>query len=171
MATDTVLIYSKIINYLKEKKGKENKLIFLDDILEEVNESYVPSSVKEILINYLKYNSKIEFRCIFEKYMFKFKPYYEINQNSKKDMKKSLVKIVKDHQESGNGGILLDNLNESLYNYDEFFKLNNDLNDFIIINGQDKKKIVFYNDLNFNMEIDPIFVKIWRENNFIPKIS
>ena len=51
METDTVLIYSKIIHYLKEKKGKENKLIFLDDILEEVNESNVPLTVKEILIN------------------------------------------------------------------------------------------------------------------------
>ena len=63
----------------------------------------------------------------------------------------------------GRGGILLEELQESLPNCDKIIRILEDKGDIWLVNRPaDKKKIVFYHDNSDDFEVDDDFVKLWR---------
>ena len=110
------------------------------------------------------------------KYMFK--PPYKIRD------RKGLLKLLRQYDLKGLGGVLLDDVTESLPNYDKVLKvscpflisqtngktshrtfvqlqqLNNDI--VYITRPIDKKKVLFYNDRTAATQIDEEFQKLWR---------
>lgn len=88
-------------------------------------------------------------------YLFK-PPYSMIN-------KKSLLKVLRQHDLKGLGAIYLDDIQESLPKCDKVMRSLIDEEKVIVLNRPaDKKKVVFYYDHTADFEIDPEFQKLWR---------
>lgn len=86
---------------------------------------------------------------------YQFKPMFKIKDG------KSLLRLLKQHDLKGLGGILLDDVQESLPNCDKVLKAR--APDILFITRPiDKKKILFYNDKTANFAVDEEFQKLWR---------
>ncbi|XP_032689887.1 general transcription factor IIE subunit 2-like [Odontomachus brunneus] len=86
---------------------------------------------------------------------FVFKAMYKIKD------KKSLLRLLKQHDLKSLGGILLEDIQESLPHYEKYLKnLQNEI--LFITRPLDKKKIVFYNDKTAQFPIDKEFQKLWK---------
>ena len=86
---------------------------------------------------------------------FMFKPPFKIKDG------KSLLRLLKAHDLKGLGGVLLDEVQESLPHCEKVLK--HRASDIIFITRPiDKKKILFYNDRSANFSVDEEFQKLWR---------
>jgi transcription initiation factor TFIIE subunit beta len=74
---------------------------------------------------------------------------------------KSLLRLLKAQDLKGLGGVLLDDVQESLPQCDKILK--NRASEIIFITRpNDKKKVLFYNDRTCNFIVDEDFQKLWR---------
>jgi transcription initiation factor TFIIE subunit beta len=88
---------------------------------------------------------------------FIFKPMYKIRDG------KTLLKLLKQHDLKGLGGVLLDDIQESLPHCEKVLKQR--APDIVFITRPiDKKKILFYNDKTANFAVDEEFQKLWRSS-------
>lgn len=147
-------ILAKIVKYMKTRhqEGDDHPLT-LDEILDETNQLFVTNNIKTWLeTEALPNNPKIELTL--EK-KFIFKPPLKIKD------KKSLLRLLKQYDLKGQGGILLEEVQESLPHCEKVLKhLQNEI--VYITRPVDKKKVVFYNDKTANLNIDDDFQKLWR---------
>ncbi|CAL1680621.1 unnamed protein product [Lasius platythorax] len=147
-------VLAKIVKHMKARhqEGDDHPLT-LEEILDETNQLDVGSKVKQWLqTEALVKNPKIE---VTSDCRFAFKPMYKIKD------KKSLLRLLKQHDLKGLGGILLEDIQESLPHCDKHLKnLHNEI--LYITRPLDKKKIVFYNDKTAQFPIDEEFQKLWR---------
>ncbi|XP_008551982.1 transcription initiation factor IIE subunit beta [Microplitis demolitor] len=147
-------VLAKIVKHMKARhQDGDDHPLALEEILDETNQLDVGTKVKQWLqTEALIQNPKIETT---PDNRFSFKPMYKIKD------KKSLLRLLKQHDLKGLGGILLDDIQESLPHCDKHLK--NLQNDILFIHRPlDKKKIVFYNDKGTTMQIDDEFQKLWR---------
>ena len=73
------------------------------------------------------------------------------------------MKLLKQYSIKGKGGILLEDLQESLPKCDSIIKKLEDNGDIWLVNRPaDKKKVVFFHDESDNFEVHEDFVKLWR---------
>ena len=86
---------------------------------------------------------------------FQFKPMYKIKDG------KSLLRLLKQHDLKGLGGVLLDDIQESLPHCEKVLK-HRAAEIVFITRTIDKKKILFYNDRTANFTVDEEFQKLWR---------
>ncbi|VVC90968.1 transcription initiation factor IIE subunit beta [Leptidea sinapis] len=147
-------VLARIVRHMKARhqEGDDHPLS-LDDILDETNQLDVGNKIKQWLqTEALQNNPKIE--CTPDsKYIFK--PVYKIKD------KKSLLRLLKQQDLKGLGGIFLEDVQESLPHCERALKhLANEI--LYIIRPTDKKKILFYNDKTANFDVDEEFVKLWR---------
>jgi transcription initiation factor TFIIE subunit beta len=76
---------------------------------------------------------------------------------------KTLLKLLKQHDLKGLGGVLLDDIQESLPHCEKVLKQR--APDIVFITRPiDKKKILFYNDKTANFAVDEEFQKLWRSS-------
>ncbi|XP_061933111.1 transcription initiation factor IIE subunit beta isoform X1 [Apis cerana] len=176
-------VLAKIVKHMKARhqEGDDHPLT-LEEILDETNQLDVGSKVKQWLqTEALVKNPKIE---VTSDGRFVFKAMYKIKD------KKSLLRLLKQQDLKGLGGILLEDIQESLPHCDKHLKVN--INAIILILSTDtvynmtaifiriyqfqslqneilfitrpldKKKIVFYNDKTAQFPIDDEFQKLWR---------
>ncbi|XP_014205514.1 general transcription factor IIE subunit 2 [Copidosoma floridanum] len=147
-------ILTKIVQHMKARyqEGEDHPLT-LEEILDETNQLDVGVRAKQWLQGEsLTQNPKIEVTPD-GKYSFKSK--YKLKD------KKSLLRLLKQHDLRGMGGILLEDIQESLPHSEKHLKnLQNEL--LYITRSQDKKKIVFYNDKTAHFPVDEEFQKLWR---------
>lgn len=147
-------VLAKIVKHMKQRHqlGDDHPLT-LDEILDETNQLDVASKVKQwLLTEALVQNPKLEQT---PEGGFLFKPPYKIRD------KKALLRILKQHDLKGLGGILLDDVQESLPNCEKALKhLSNEI--IYVTRPIDKKKILFYNDRTAQMVVDEEFQKLWR---------
>jgi transcription initiation factor TFIIE subunit beta len=146
-------ILTKIIHYMKERhlRGEEHPLS-IEEILDETNQLDIGSSTKTwLLTEALPNNPKLEHI----QGRFEFKPMYKIKDG------KSLLRLLKQHDLKGLGGVLLDDIQESLPHCEKVLK--HRASEIIFITRPiDKKKILFYNDRTANFSVDEEFQKLWR---------
>lgn len=92
----------------------------------------------------LRDNPKLE---VFEDGLrFSYKPVYKLKDG------KSLLKLLKQQDLKGLGGVMLDDIQESLPHCDKVLKAR--ANDIVYITRTtDKKKILFYNDRSANLNV------------------
>ncbi|KDR19867.1 Transcription initiation factor IIE subunit beta, partial [Zootermopsis nevadensis] len=147
-------VLAKIVKYMRSRhqEGDDHPLS-LDEILDETNQLDVGSKVKQwLLTEALVNNPKIE---VSTEGKFIFKASYKIKD------KKSLLRLLKQQDLKGLGGILLEDVQESLPHCDKAMKaLQNEI--IYISRPNDKKKIVFYNDKTAALPVDEEFQKLWR---------
>lgn len=146
-------ILAKIITYMKKRylEGEDYPLS-LDEIIDETQQLDIDNKLKTWLnVDALRNNPKIEV-TIDDK--FSYKPPLKIRN------KTAFLKLLKLHDLKGLGGLLLDEIQESLPRCDKIMKIVE--NEIIVIERPDKKKIIFYNDKTANLSIDEDFQKLWR---------
>ncbi|GBP55574.1 General transcription factor IIE subunit 2 [Eumeta japonica] len=147
-------VLARIVRHMKARhqEGDDHPLT-LDEILDETNQLDVGNKVKQWLqTEALENNPKIE--CLPDG-KFIFKPVYKIKD------KKSLLRLLKQHDLKGLGGILLEDVQESLPHCERALKhLSHEI--LYIARPTDKKKIMFYNDKTATLNVDDEFVKLWR---------
>lgn len=81
-----------------------------------------------------------------DKQRFSFKPVFKLKDG------KSLVKLLKHYDLKGLGGVMLDEIQESLPHCEKVLKMR--ANDIVYITRPtDKKKILFYNDRSANITV------------------
>jgi len=148
-------VLAKIVKHLKtlHQEGGDHALT-LEEILDETNQLDVGVKITQWLRSEaLSNNPKVE---VTPDGKYQFKPPYKIRD------RKGLLKILKQHDLKGLGGILLDDIQESLPNHEKVLKaLANDI--VYIMRPIDKKKILFLNDRTANTQIDEEFQKLWRQ--------
>ncbi|XP_058793437.1 transcription initiation factor IIE subunit beta [Phymastichus coffea] len=147
-------ILTKIVQHMKARhQDGDDHPLTLDEILDETNQLDIGSRNKQwLLVEALPQNPKIEV-TVEGKYIFKAQ--YKIKD------KKSLLRLLKQHDLKGLGGIMLEDIQESLPHSERHLKnLQNEI--LYITRAQDKKKIVFYNDKTAQIPIDEEFQKFWR---------
>lgn len=147
-------VLAKIVRHLKTRhQDGDDHPLALEELLDETNQLDVGNKVKQWLLNEaLIRNPKVE---VTPEQKFLFKPPYKVRD------KKGMLKLLKHHDLKGLGGILLEDIQESLPNCEKILRLLN--NEIIYIQRPiDKKKILFYNDRTANLNVDEDFQKLWR---------
>ncbi|XP_032690594.1 general transcription factor IIE subunit 2-like isoform X2 [Odontomachus brunneus] len=147
-------VLAKIVKHMKARhQDGDDHALTLEEILDETNQLDVGLKVKQWLqTEALIKNPKIE---VTSDGRFVFKAMYKIKD------KKSLLRLLKQHDLKGLGGILLEDIQESLPHCEKHLKnLQNEI--LFITRPLDKKKIVFYNDKTAQFPVDEEFQKLWR---------
>ncbi|CAH1708632.1 transcription initiation factor IIE subunit beta [Aphis gossypii] len=147
-------VLTKIVKYIRARhQDGDDHPLTLDELLDETNQLDVGTKVKTWLeTEALPGNPKIE-RTSDGKYMFK--PPYKLKD------RKALLKLLKQQDLKGLGGIMMDDIQESLPNCEKALKhLQNEI--LYVCRPGDKKKVMFYNDKSATIEINEEFKKMWR---------
>ncbi|XP_005111936.1 general transcription factor IIE subunit 2 [Aplysia californica] len=150
-------ILTKIVKHMKTKhQSGLNDPLELEEILDETSQLDITTKMRrwlstESLVN----NPKITVVKEDGVNKFCFKPKFDIHD------RRSLMKLLKSYDIHGRGGILMDDIEESLPNMDKVLK---SLQEHIIFvtRPTDKKQILFYNDRYCRFSIDEDFQKLWR---------
>nr|XP_043066057.1 general transcription factor IIE subunit 2-like [Drosophila bipectinata] len=148
-------VLAKIVKYMRARhQDGDDHALTIDEILDETNQLDIGHSVKNWLAGEaLKNNPKITVSDGGQK--FNFKPVYKIKDG------RALMRLLKQHDLKGLGGVLLDDVKESLPNCEKFLK-NKAAEIHIVTRPGDKKKILFYNDKTATLSVDDEFKKLWR---------
>jgi len=155
-------VLTKIVRHMKSRHLEgEDQPLTLEDVLDETSQLDVDSRTKYWLsTEALKSNPKISAspgsgRDGSTTYLFK--PTFHILT------KKALMKLLRQYSIKGKGGILLDDLIESLPKCESIIKKLEENDDiWIIQRPADKKKIVYYHDNGDDFDVHDDFVKLWR---------
>ena len=147
-------VLAKIVKHMKTRhqQGFVHPLT-IDEILDETKQLDVGSKQRHWLITEaLLNNPKID---VVDGTTYVFKPKYSIRN------KKGLMNLLKNQDLHGLGGVLIDDIEESLPNASKAFKT---LAEHIVFVTRpiDKKKVLFYNDKYCQFNIDEEFQKMWR---------
>lgn len=149
-------VLAKIVKHMRTRhqEGDMHPLT-IEEILDETNQLDVGSKVKlwlqtEALVNNPKIDVTLDGK-------FHFKAMYKLKD------RKSLLKLLRQQDLKGLGGILLEDVQESLPHCEKALKTLQNQNEIIyVIRPMDKKKILFYNDRTATLPIDEEFQKLWR---------
>ncbi|KAK3597913.1 hypothetical protein CHS0354_042251 [Potamilus streckersoni] len=150
-------ILTKIVKHLKTKHQEGDSYgLEIDEILDETNLLDIGSKNKHWLITEALVNNP-KVRVIEEDGMKKyaFLPKYKIRD------KKGLLNLLKNQDLHGYGGILMDDIEESLPNMLKVLK-QLDKQITYVTRPSDKKKVLFYNDRYCQFIVDEEFQKQWR---------
>jgi len=150
-------ILTKLVKHMKTRhQSGMNDPLELEELLDETSQLDINSKMRhwlstESLVN----NPKVTVMKEDGVNKFCFKPKFEIYD------KKGLLKLLKHYDLHGKGGLLYEDIEESLPNMQKVMKA---LQDYVIVvlRPQDKKQIVFYNDKYCKFTVDEEFQKLWR---------
>ncbi|XP_006823208.1 general transcription factor IIE subunit 2-like [Saccoglossus kowalevskii] len=147
-------ILAKIVNHMKVRHQRgDTYALTIDEILDETNQLDVGLKQKHWLITEaLCNNPKIQ---VSESNKYSFKPKYNLRG------RKDLLRLLDRHDQKGLGGILLEDIQESLPMAEKAVKILGD-QIIIVVRPVDKKKILFYNDKSCQFTVDEDFQKLWR---------
>ncbi|XP_045461003.1 general transcription factor IIE subunit 2 [Harmonia axyridis] len=149
-------VLAKIVKHMKTRhQDGETHALTLDEILDETNQLDIGSKVKHWLqTEALVDNPKIE---ALPDNKFLFKSTYKLKD------KKSLLKLLRQHDLKSLGGVLMDDVQESLPHCEKVLKSLLNQNEIVIVQRTvDKKKILFYNNQRTGSLIDEEYQKLWR---------
>lgn len=146
-------VLAAIVDFMKNRHlQRKFEPLSLDEILDQIKYTDISSNDKAWLGNEaLKGNSKL----VHKDGKFSFKPKYNVKD------KKQLLKLLERHEEAGLGGILLDDIRESLPDADEVVKAAGRRIMFIT-RPTDKKVILFFKNDQHQLKVDEEFQKHWR---------
>lgn len=164
-------VLTKIVRHMKFRHMEgEDQPLTLDEILDETNQLDVSGQVKHWLVEEaLRNNPKIEVRTRemagslegqpqVAATAYIFRPPFNITS------KKGLIKLLEQYDRKGLGGIVLEDLQESLPRCDKILSNLVDQDRILVISGAEKKKVVFLKESAEQLQIlvDEEFQKLWR---------
>ncbi|KAI0232808.1 General transcription factor IIE subunit 2 [Lamellibrachia satsuma] len=147
-------ILAKIVKFMKQRRQEGDMFpLTIDEILDETNQPDASIRHKHWLVTEaLNNNPKIE---VVEGDKYLFRPTLSVRD------RKGLLRLLDKHDQHGLGGILMDDVEESVPRTQKVLK---QLGDQVLIVNRpiDKKKILFYNDKSYNFKVDDELQKLWR---------
>lgn len=149
-------ILAKIVKHMKQRFAQgDSEPLGLDELLDETNQLDIGHRQKQWLESgALSDNPKIEMTADGK---YAFKPTFKLRD------RKSLLRLLEKYDIQGKGGILLDDVMESLPNAEKILKQLEQTDSVIIINRTvDKKRVLFYNDKSLKFPVEEDFQKMWR---------
>ncbi|KAL1448396.1 hypothetical protein WDU94_005588 [Cyamophila willieti] len=149
-------VLAKIVKHMKQRhQDGDDHPLNIDEILDETNQLDVGNKVKTWLsTEALQNNPKIE---VIDGTRFLFKAVFKLKD------RKGLLKLLKQHDLKGIGGVLLDDVRESLPHCEKALKHLSLQNEIIYVTRPaDKRKVLFYNDKSAQLDLDEDFQKLWR---------
>ncbi|WAR23917.1 T2EB-like protein [Mya arenaria] len=150
-------ILAKVVNFMKARHLREDGYpLSLDEILDETNQTDVGNKNKHwLMTEALPNNQKLTQVDEDGEKKYKYNPKLIIKD------RRALLNLLKQHDLHGEGGLLLDDVEESLPNSAKAIqKLGDSV--LTIARPNDKKKILFYNDKYCQFKVDEEFIKLWR---------
>lgn len=150
-------ILAKIVNFMKKQHQENNAYpMTIDEILEETSQLDIGNKNKYWLVSEaLPNNQKIKVLQEDGETKYKYLPTFDIKD------RKAFLNLLKRFDLHGEGGILLDDVEESLPDCQKALKRLGD-NVTYVTRPNDKKKVLFYNDKYCQFNIDEEFTKLWR---------
>lgn len=150
-------ILANIVKFMKTRhQNGDTYPLDLDEVLDETNQLDIGNKNRHWLATEaLQNNPKIKIVHEDGVEKFLFKPKYDIPN------RKALLNLLKRHDLHGDGGVLLEDVEESCPNCQKALKVLGD-NVLYITRPNDKKQILFYNDKYCQFTIDEEFQKLWR---------
>ena len=141
-----------IVEFMKARHlNRKTESLSLDEILDKIKYTDISNADKTWLRNEaLTGNAKL----VNKDGKFTFNPKYHIKD------KKQLLKLLGRHQERGIGGVLLDDIRESLPEADDVVKSARKRITFIT--GQDKKVVLFFKNNQHSIKVEEEFQQHWR---------
>ncbi|KAK7090466.1 transcription initiation factor IIE subunit beta-like [Littorina saxatilis] len=150
-------VLARIVKHMKLRhQDGDTEALLLDEILDETNQLDITVSIRHWLATEaLANNPKMVVKDSSEGRKFAFKPKLDIRD------KRGLMKLLKNYDLIGKGGVLMEDVEESLPNAPKAVK---QLEDHLIIVSRpvDKKKVLFYRDKTLNFGVDDDYKKMWR---------
>ncbi|XP_074656473.1 general transcription factor IIE subunit 2-like [Tubulanus polymorphus] len=147
-------VLTRIVKFMKIRHQRaETHPLTLEEILDETKQLDVGMRMRHWLsTEALGNNPKI---TVVDGNKYLFKPKFTIRD------RRSLLKLLDKYDQRGLGGILMDDISESLPRCDRILKI---LGDQVlqVPRGADKKVVLFYNDKSFQFEADEELQKLWR---------
>ncbi|XP_076064764.1 transcription factor IIEbeta isoform X2 [Oratosquilla oratoria] len=140
----------------RHQEGESHPLS-IDEILDETNQLHIGSKIKTWLITEsLPNNPKIQDADGTGRYIFK--PSLRVSD------RKSLMKLLRHNDMKGLGGILIDDIQESLPHCDKIMKqVDKDI--LKIVRQTDKKQIIFFHDKGIQFPVEKEFIQLWRNTS------
>ncbi|XP_071826451.1 general transcription factor IIE subunit 2-like [Apostichopus japonicus] len=146
-------VLAKIVNYMRVRHQQGDTYpLSIKDVLDETNQTDISHTLKNWLINEaLPNNPKIALEggdCV-------YKPPFKLQG------KKDLLRLLNRYDQQGLGGILMEDIVESLPNAEKCFRI---LGSRVIVvtRCNDKKKVVYYNDKAFLLQVNEEFRELWN---------
>lgn len=149
-------ILAKIVNSMKERYlNQDSEAVTFEELLDETNQLDLSSKQKQWLLSEsLPNNPRIQ---VTHDGRYAYKAVFNLKD------KKSLIRLLDKYDSRGLGSITLDDVKESLPNAERIVKNLVDNKKIIMVTRPvDKKRVLFYNDLQLNFSVDEEFQKAWR---------
>lgn len=151
-------VLATIIDAMK-KRHLESKFdpLSLDEILDNIKYTDIDSDVKSWLANQaLVQNSKL----ICKDGKFAFKAIYNIRN------KKTFLELLQKHDTEGQGGMLFDDVEESLPSAERIVQNTTSKGLVLpVVRSTDKKVVLFHNDTHHLIDVDEKFKELWRHSS------
>jgi signal recognition particle GTPase len=116
--------------------------------LEDMQQNLTPNNMDQDITDWLRQalieNPKVDYDPMARKFMFK--PSLPIKKRS------DLGKLLRQYDEKGLGGVMMGDIGEALANPEKVVKKLGD--SALVIQRQDKEKVVFYKNPNLDIEVD-----------------
>ncbi|XP_038076954.1 general transcription factor IIE subunit 2-like [Patiria miniata] len=145
-------VLAKIVDFMKQRHQQGDTFpLSIEEILDETKQLDVGAKQKMWLINEALPNNP---KMVMEDGKYFYKATFTLRS------RKGLERLLKKHDQQGLGGIMMDDIQESLPNYEKCIKALGDL--VIIITRPDKKKVVFFNDKSAQLNIDEELKELWN---------
>ncbi|XP_033624780.1 general transcription factor IIE subunit 2-like [Asterias rubens] len=145
-------VLAKIVDHMKQRHQQGDTFpLSIEEILDETKQLDAAPKQKMWLINEaLPNNPKIGI----EDGKYFYKATFHLRN------RKALLRLLTKYDQQGLGGIMMDDIQESLPNYENCIKNLGDL--VIIITRQDKKRVVFFNDKSCQLNVDEELKELWN---------
>lgn len=145
-------ILFQVIKHMKQRHlNGDTYPLSLEEILDETNQLHIGQLQRNWLMNEaLANNPKLQ---VDDNGKYVFKP--PINIKDRQD----LLRLLKEHNKQGLGGIMFDDIQELLPNAEKILKRPSVIQ---ITQPKSKKKVLFYNDISFQLNVDDKFQKLWK---------
>lgn len=160
-------VLAKIVKFMRTRhQDGDDHPLSIEEILDETNQLDIGQSVKNVSTPKISKNQELMWNWFILQWLagealsnnpkidvtpdgqkFSFKPVYKIKDG------KSLMRLLKQHDLKGLGGILLEDVQESLPHCEKVLK-NRAAEILFIVRPIDKKKILFYNDRTANFTVN-----------------
>lgn len=151
-------VLATIVDAMKKRHlESEFEPLSLDEILDNIKYTDIDPNDRSWLANHaLKDNNKLT--CKDGK--FSFKPIYSMKN------KKSFLDLLQKHDQNGLGGMLFDDVQESLPMAERIIQSTTSRKLVLTVTRPtDKKVVLFHNDTQHSIKVDDKFKELWRHSS------
>lgn len=151
-------VLATIVNEMKRRHLEgEFEPLSIDEILDRIKYTDIDPNDKSWLANQALINND---RLTIKGGKFLFKPVYHMKN------KRQFIDVLQKHYNEGGGGLLYDDVEESLPSAEKIVRSTTNKNIVLkVTRPTDKKIVLFHNDIQHSMVVDEKFKELWRHSS------